>query len=82
MLRTGQSISHFHMLLNPDHATQVFKMIDQNPLVSILGLNDDIDRDYEATVAIMNDWLERKWPRKAVWERGWHPIRDRLHDIA
>lgn len=44
-------------------------MIDNNPRVSILGLNDDIVKGYDEVVATMQEWFERKWPKKAAWER-------------
>jgi 3-O-alpha-D-mannopyranosyl-alpha-D-mannopyranose xylosylphosphotransferase len=68
------------MLTSPQHATQVFNLLDGNRHVSILGLNDDIMSDYETTVEIMNVWFGSRWPRKLVWERDWHPVIDRLHD--
>jgi 3-O-alpha-D-mannopyranosyl-alpha-D-mannopyranose xylosylphosphotransferase len=46
-------------------------MIEANPRISILGLNDDIDEDYEETRNVMNSWFDFGWPRKPVWERGW-----------
>ena len=46
--------------------------------VSILGLNDDIEEDYDQVKELMNKWFEFRWPRKAVWERDWDPIRDSL----
>ncbi|RSH79984.1 Xanthine phosphoribosyltransferase 1 [Apiotrichum porosum] len=68
----GKSVSHFHMLKDPNHALKVFNdMLDKNPKVSILGLNDDIERGYEEVRKIMNRWFESRWPEKNVWERGW-----------
>jgi 3-O-alpha-D-mannopyranosyl-alpha-D-mannopyranose xylosylphosphotransferase len=55
----------------------VFNQLDGNRHVSILGLNDDIMSDYETTVEIMNVWFGSRWPRKLVWERDWHPVKDR-----
>ncbi|ORY21754.1 hypothetical protein BCR39DRAFT_553054 [Naematelia encephala] len=75
---SARSTSHFHMLKSPEHADQVFGMIQDNPSVSILGLNDDIEEGYEEVVEKMNAWFELRWPRKAVWERGWDPIADIL----
>jgi 3-O-alpha-D-mannopyranosyl-alpha-D-mannopyranose xylosylphosphotransferase len=68
------------MLTSPQHAVQVFKQLDESPQVTILGLNDDITVGYEQTVEIMNVWFRSRWPRKMVWERGWHPVRDRFND--
>lgn len=60
------------MLKDPNHALKVFNdMLDKNPKVSILGLNDDIERGYEEVRKIMNRWFESRWPEKNVWERGW-----------
>jgi len=64
------------MLKSPDHANRVFKMIQDNAEVSVLGLNDDIEIDYEEVKGIMNRWFEFRWPKKAVWERDWHPVID------
>ena len=66
------------MLKSPEHATRVFHMIQDNPQVSILGLNDDIEEDYDQVKDIMTRWFEFRWPRKAVWERGWDPVNDSL----
>ena len=44
-------------------------MINSNPSVSILGLNDDIESGYDQVVRTMNDWFESRWPEKAPWER-------------
>jgi len=66
------------MLKSPDHAERVFKMIEDNPEVSILGLNDDIEEGYDTVVQIMDKWFSFRWPKKAVWERSWDPNRDRL----
>ena len=79
-LSSAKSVSHFHMLKSPEHASRVFKMIQDNPDVSILGLNDDIDEGYDQVKAIMAEWFSFRWPRRAVWERGWDPIVDRLSD--
>jgi len=51
-------------------------MIQDNAEVSVLGLNDDIEIDYEEVKGIMNRWFEFRWPKKAVWERDWHPVID------
>jgi 3-O-alpha-D-mannopyranosyl-alpha-D-mannopyranose xylosylphosphotransferase len=66
------------MLKSPEHAHRVFGMIEDNPSVSVLGLNDDIESGYEEVKEIMNRWFELRWPRKAVWERGWDPVKDKL----
>lgn len=73
LLNAGKSNSHFHMLFDPTHAREVFGALDADPTVSILGLNDDIDSDYEGVKGIMNEWFERRWPKKLAWERGWDP---------
>ncbi|WWC86667.1 uncharacterized protein L201_001544 [Kwoniella dendrophila CBS 6074] len=75
---SAKSESHFHMLKSAEHAHRVFKMIQDNPKVSILGLNDDIEKDYDEVKDIMEEWFEMRWPRKAVWERGWDPVKDKL----
>lgn len=68
----GRSRSLFHMLLNPKHATEVFESIDgYDRDGSILGLNDDINDDYETTRDIMLKWFKSKWPIPSVWEREW-----------
>ncbi|OCF33813.1 hypothetical protein I316_04525 [Kwoniella heveanensis BCC8398] len=77
---SAKSVSHFHMLKSAEHAHRVFKMIQDNQHVSILGLNDDIEQDYEDVKSIMGEWFEMRWPRKAVWERDWDPVTDRLVD--
>lgn len=76
----ARSMSHFHMLKSADHAQRVFKMIQDNPRVSILGMNDDIESDYDEVKRLMNEWFEMRWPRKAVWEREWDPVKDRYID--
>ncbi|WVQ79814.1 3-O-alpha-D-mannopyranosyl-alpha-D-mannopyranose xylosylphosphotransferase [Cryptococcus sp. DSM 104549] len=76
----AKSVSHFHMLKTAEHAHRVFKMIQDNPRVSILGLNDDIEKDYDEVKGIMHEWFEMRWPRKAVWERDWDPVKDRFVD--
>ncbi|WVR04824.1 hypothetical protein IAU60_001836 [Kwoniella sp. DSM 27419] len=75
---SAKSTSHFHMLKSAEHAHRVFKMIQDNPRVSILGLNDDIEEDYDEVKGIMDEWFEQRWPKKAVWERGWNPVKDRV----
>lgn len=55
-------------------------MIQDNPRVSILGMNDDIESDYDEVKRLMNEWFEMRWPRKAVWEREWDPVKDRYID--
>ena len=65
------------MLKSPEHATKVFNMIQENPNVSILGLNDDIEEGYEEVKKMMNKWFEFRWPNKAVWERDWDSLKDR-----
>nr|XP_018999326.1 uncharacterized protein I203_08102 [Kwoniella mangroviensis CBS 8507]OCF62787.1 hypothetical protein I203_08102 [Kwoniella mangroviensis CBS 8507] len=77
---SAKSESHFHMLKSAEHAHRVFKMIQDNPRVSILGLNDDIEQDYDEVKGIMLDWFTLRWPRKAVWERGWDPVKDKLEE--
>ncbi|WVW78190.1 hypothetical protein I302_100141 [Kwoniella bestiolae CBS 10118] len=77
---SAKSESHFHMLKSAEHAHRVFKMIQDNSRVSILGLNDDIEEDYDEVKDIMLDWFELRWPKKAVWERGWDPVKDRLEE--
>ncbi|WWD21714.1 hypothetical protein CI109_106201 [Kwoniella shandongensis] len=77
---SAKSTSHFHMLKSAEHAHRVFKMIQDNPAVSILGLNDDIEQDYDEVKDIMEEWFELRWPRKAVWERGWDAVKDRYVD--
>lgn len=67
----AQSPSHFHMLRTAAHARDVFRQLDNSPDVSILGLNDDIDDDYDQAKEVMLEWFEKRWPNKAVWERGW-----------
>jgi 3-O-alpha-D-mannopyranosyl-alpha-D-mannopyranose xylosylphosphotransferase len=57
------------MLRTADQAIKVFRMINSNPSVSILGLNDDIESGYDQVVRTMNDWFESRWPEKAPWER-------------
>ncbi|ODN79461.1 3-O-alpha-D-mannopyranosyl-alpha-D-mannopyranose xylosylphosphotransferase [Cryptococcus amylolentus CBS 6039] len=76
----AKSVSHFHMLKNAEHAGRVFKQIQDTPSVSILGMNDDIEADYDETKRLMNEWFEMRWPRKAVWERDWDAVKDRYVD--
>jgi 3-O-alpha-D-mannopyranosyl-alpha-D-mannopyranose xylosylphosphotransferase len=76
-LTVAKSVSHFHMLKSPEHANRVFKMIQDNNEVSVLGLNDDIETGYEEVKEIMNRWFEFRWPRRAVWERDWDPVEDK-----
>lgn len=68
--QAGKSVSHFHMLKTAEHAGSVFAMIQADPRVSILGLNDDIVSDYETVKMIMKAWFEHRWPKAAPWERG------------
>ncbi|WWC59711.1 uncharacterized protein I303_102273 [Kwoniella dejecticola CBS 10117] len=77
---SAKSVSHFHMLKSAEHAHRVFKMIQDNSQVSILGLNDDIEEDYDEVKDIMQGWFEMRWPKKAVWERGWDPVSDKLEE--
>ncbi|WWC68199.1 uncharacterized protein I206_102122 [Kwoniella pini CBS 10737] len=77
---SAKSVSHFHMLKSEEHANRVFKMIQENSKVSILGLNDDIEENYEKVKEIMQNWFELRWPKKAVWERDWDPIIDKLEE--
>ncbi|KAL7419077.1 Xanthine phosphoribosyltransferase 1 [Cryptotrichosporon argae] len=67
----GQSDSHFHMLTDPQHAQRTFALLDSQPGVAILGLNDDIVRGYDIVRDLMGAWFGSRWPAKAVWERGW-----------
>jgi 3-O-alpha-D-mannopyranosyl-alpha-D-mannopyranose xylosylphosphotransferase len=64
----GRSTSHFHMAKSPEHIRRVIKSIDADPNISILGINDDIEADYETTRMLMNQWFEKRWPEKAAWE--------------
>jgi len=57
------------MLKSPDQTRNVFRAIDSNPRVSILGLNDDIEAGYDEVVDIMGGWFESRWKTKAAWER-------------
>lgn len=59
------------MLKDPTHARKVVKMIDDNPKVSILGMNDDIIKGYDEVKATINEWFNSRWPTPAVWERAW-----------
>lgn len=71
---SGKSRSLFHMLLNPKHAGEVFESIDgRDKDGSILGLNDDINTDYETTRDLMLAWFQKKWPMPNVWEKNWQP---------
>ncbi len=71
------------MLKSLKHAKSVFTMVENFPQgVSILGLNDDIEEDYDQVKDIMDQWFEFRWPRKAVWERDWDPERDGLDDLT
>lgn len=56
------------MAKSPDHIRRVVKSIDADPGISILGINDDIEEDYETTRMLMNEWFEKRWPEKAAWE--------------
>lgn len=76
----AKSVSHFHMMKSAEHARRVFRMIQGDPKVSILGMNDDIESDYDEVRGLMNEWFEMRWPRKAVWERDWDPVKDRYND--
>ncbi|EIW71073.1 hypothetical protein TREMEDRAFT_67553 [Tremella mesenterica DSM 1558] len=77
---SARSVSHFHMLRSPEHANKVFSMIQDNPSVSILGLNDDIEEGYDVVKEIMGRWFEFRWPKKAVWERTWDSVVDSVED--
>lgn len=58
------------MLTGVHQAEDVFRELNHSPETSMLGLNDDIENDYELTVGVMNDWLAARWPMKLPWERG------------
>jgi 3-O-alpha-D-mannopyranosyl-alpha-D-mannopyranose xylosylphosphotransferase len=67
---SGSSLVHFHMLRNPDQARKTFDdSLDKNRQVSILGLNDDIDKGYDEVRGLMNKWFNSRWPEPNVWER-------------
>lgn len=57
------------MLKDPNNARNIFRTLDNNRHVSILGLNDDIVSGYDEIVGIMKTWFESRWPDKAPWER-------------
>ncbi len=59
------------MLVGDRHADGVFKLLDSNRHVSILGMNDDIATNYEMTRDLMLRWFESRWSKPAVWEKGW-----------
>lgn len=64
----ARSNAHFHMALSPEHIRRVFDAIDSDPSISILGINDNIDHEYDTTRGLMTDWFEKRWPDKAAWE--------------
>lgn len=66
------------MMKSAEHAGRVFGMIQSDPRVSILGLNDDIESEYDTVKTIMTGWFQYRWPRKAVWEKGWDPEKDEI----
>lgn len=69
------------MLKSLEHATRVFAMIQDFPKkVSTIGLNDDIEEDYDQVKNLMRQWFDFRWPRKAVWERDWDMVKDRLQE--
>jgi 3-O-alpha-D-mannopyranosyl-alpha-D-mannopyranose xylosylphosphotransferase len=57
------------MLVDPNQTDSVFKAIDRNPRVSILGLNDNINSGYDLVADRMGEWFESRWGQKAAWER-------------
>jgi 3-O-alpha-D-mannopyranosyl-alpha-D-mannopyranose xylosylphosphotransferase len=52
------------MMRNSKHAEDVFKMINGDSKISILGMNDDIDEDYEETREKMSECKQ--------WVLVWH----------
>lgn len=68
---TGTTKFHFHMATSPSHVSKAFGMVDSDPSVALLGLNDDIVIAYERTKEIMGDWFQGRWPNPAVWEKEW-----------
>ena len=70
-VNTGRSNTRFHQLYNGGNARGTFRDIDAARGASFLGLNDDIEWEYETVRKLMGEWFEKRWPKKAVWERGW-----------
>lgn len=68
---SGKSDVHFHMLKNAEGVKKSLKQIDDSNSVAILGLNDDIEKDYSDIRSMVNQWFHKKWPRPAIWERAW-----------
>ncbi|ORX35916.1 hypothetical protein BD324DRAFT_629532 [Kockovaella imperatae] len=68
---TGRSNARFHQLLGPGGAKSTFRTLDRSATLAFVGINDDIVTGYEDVRRQMGEWFEKKWPAKAVWERGW-----------
>ena len=57
--------------MNEGNTRGTLRTIDVSRGTSFLGLNDDIEWDYDTVRRMLGEWFEKKWPRKAAWERGW-----------
>lgn len=57
------------MIDNPEQAARAFAEIDTDPQATMLGLNDNIQRDEAETGRIMTAWMQQRWPDAVWWER-------------
>lgn len=66
----GSSDAQFHMLKDPEQTRTTLSAVDDRKSVSVLGLNDDIENGEEDVKEILNEWMKRRWPQPAPWERS------------
>lgn len=58
------------MLKDPTHTRTTLANLDRRRYVSVLGLNDDVEKDEREVKRVLNEWFETRWPQPAPWERG------------
>ncbi|KAJ7259134.1 hypothetical protein B0H12DRAFT_1109015 [Mycena haematopus] len=68
----GVSLTKFIMLGTPGQAWREFKLIDKDPNIALLCINDDLPEWSIASVLaadkVLREWFERRWPDKMEWE--------------
>lgn len=69
LLTTGDVPAQFHMLKDAEQVREALVAVDGDTSAAALGLNDNIDREFEEIKEGLEVWFEGRWPLPAPWER-------------
>ncbi|KLT42836.1 hypothetical protein CC85DRAFT_285184 [Cutaneotrichosporon oleaginosum] len=66
---SGKTDAQFFELKNPKQANETLREVDRRPNTAMLGLNDNVEDGVGEVKALLGEWLEKRWPQPAPWER-------------